>query len=112
MKLKDKIAVITGGSSGIGREMAIELAQMRLNLVVSARDNDQLDSLARLLTERFEVNVIVACSMGCFSIWSTAMTMRSSGVHSVTVSRFLIDPFEPTLTWRWAPTPSVTSPMA
>ncbi len=55
-------AVVTGASSGIGREMAIELARMRFNLVIVARDSTQLESLARLLAEHFDVSVIVACA--------------------------------------------------
>ncbi len=55
-------AIVTGASSGIGREMALELARMKFNLVVVARDKEQLEALARQLTEHFDVSVIVACA--------------------------------------------------
>ncbi len=42
---KDKIVWITGASSGIGREMAIQLAQQGADLAVSARRKERLDAL-------------------------------------------------------------------
>ena len=55
-------AVVTGATSGIGRETAIELARMRFDLVIVARDEDALASLAQLLSDHYEVRVIVACA--------------------------------------------------
>jgi short-subunit dehydrogenase len=36
-------AVVTGASSGIGKEMALRLAEARLNLVLVARSHDVCD---------------------------------------------------------------------
>ncbi|MBA3405574.1 MAG: SDR family NAD(P)-dependent oxidoreductase, partial [Gemmatimonadaceae bacterium] len=35
---RDNVAVITGGSSGIGREIALQLAAQGASLVLAARD--------------------------------------------------------------------------
>jgi uncharacterized protein len=49
------IAVITGASSGIGRELADLFARDGYDLVLVARRRDALESLARSLTERYGV---------------------------------------------------------
>lgn len=55
-------AVVTGASSGIGREMALRLAEAGLNLVLVARSQDVLEQMAADLTARLgiEVQVIIA----------------------------------------------------
>ena len=46
MKLKGKVAIITGASSGIGRAAAILFAQEGAKLVLAARGRPRLDQLA------------------------------------------------------------------
>jgi NAD(P)-dependent dehydrogenase (short-subunit alcohol dehydrogenase family) len=48
-KLKDKIAVITGGNSGIGLATAKEFAEQGARIVVSGRDQKTLDEVAKQL---------------------------------------------------------------
>jgi len=55
MKLKDKVAVITGASSGIGEGTARELADAGMKLVLTARRQELLDKLA----EQLDTDVIV-----------------------------------------------------
>jgi len=48
---KDKVILITGASSGIGEEMAIQLARSGAKLVLAARRKDRLDGLAQKITQ-------------------------------------------------------------
>lgn len=49
MKLRDKVAVITGGNSGIGLATALEFQAQGAHVVVFGRNRESLDETARLL---------------------------------------------------------------
>ena len=49
MDLQNKVALITGASSGIGKAIAQELDQVGMKLVLTARSQDKLDQLAASL---------------------------------------------------------------
>jgi uncharacterized protein len=55
-------AVVTGASSGIGWEMAIQLAQAGLNLVLVARSQNRLEQIQADLTARCAIEVRVICA--------------------------------------------------
>src|SRR5258708_30122034 len=56
--LKDKIAVITGGSAGIGLAIAEGLAQEGVHLALCARDEGRVNSKASEISNRYGVQVI------------------------------------------------------
>jgi NAD(P)-dependent dehydrogenase (short-subunit alcohol dehydrogenase family) len=62
--LKDKVAVITGGSVGIGLAIAEGFAAEGVNLVLAARDEARLDRVAEAIRETHGVRVVpVACDV-------------------------------------------------
>ena len=62
--LKDKVAVVTGASQGIGRETALALAEAGAKVVVAARNEEKLAALVSEITaaggEAFAVKMDVA----------------------------------------------------
>jgi len=58
MDFKSKVVLITGASSGIGKEAAIEFAKLGANIVLVARRKDKLEQVANELKE-FNVSTLV-----------------------------------------------------
>ncbi len=52
-----KYALVTGGSSGIGKEIAVLLAKNHFNLVLVARDKTTLETLAAELEGTYQIDV-------------------------------------------------------
>lgn len=55
-------AVVTGASSGIGRELATRLAESGLNLLLSARREPELTQLADELRQRYGIETRIAAA--------------------------------------------------
>lgn len=55
----DKIAVITGATSGIGKEFSIRLAEKGYNLILTGRRKELLNDVAANIRKKFNVNVEV-----------------------------------------------------
>ncbi len=58
MNFKNKVVLITGASSGIGKAVGIEFAKLGANLVLIARKNDKLEKTADEL-KKFGTSVLV-----------------------------------------------------
>ncbi len=56
---KDRRALVTGASSGIGKALARQLAAAGCNLIIVARRQEQLNALADELTAKYAVEVTV-----------------------------------------------------
>ena len=57
-KLEDKVCIITGASSGIGREIANSFSREGAKLILAARRLDKLDGLANELKKGNETTVV------------------------------------------------------
>ncbi|MGC8777825.1 MAG: SDR family NAD(P)-dependent oxidoreductase [Candidatus Caldatribacteriaceae bacterium] len=64
LALKGKVAVITGGSIGIGKAVAEEFAREGVHLALCARDGERVAKVARELAEAYRVKAIgIACDV-------------------------------------------------
>ncbi len=58
MNLKGKVAVVTGGSLGLGYQMAVCLAELGANIVVAARKVDRCNEVAEELMKNHGIKAI------------------------------------------------------
>jgi len=61
--LKGKVAVVTGGGTGIGRRVALELARHGADVVVTARQLDRLEAVAAEIRKLGRESLAVACDV-------------------------------------------------
>ena len=52
LNLEGKVAIVTGGSKGIGKAIALELAKEGVDVAICARTLETLESTAKELAER------------------------------------------------------------
>jgi NAD(P)-dependent dehydrogenase (short-subunit alcohol dehydrogenase family) len=62
-ELKEKVALVTGASRGIGRAIANELASLGAHVVLVARDRDALDSVAGEIANRGGASTVVTADL-------------------------------------------------
>ena len=63
-------ALITGASSGIGRDMAINLANRGIDLILVARRKDRLEELKKLLNVDVEIIPLdISAKENCYSLY-------------------------------------------
>ena len=51
MKYSDKVVVITGASSGIGEDSAVEFAKRKSKVVLVSRTRQNLETVAKKITK-------------------------------------------------------------
>lgn len=64
MKLKDKVAIVTGGGRNIGRAIAYRLHERGCQVVVCARTQKEIDHTAGVIQEQGGRAFAVACDVG------------------------------------------------
>jgi NAD(P)-dependent dehydrogenase (short-subunit alcohol dehydrogenase family) len=61
--LKDKVIVVTGGGTGLGKSMAARFAQLGGRLVLTSRSLDHLEPTAKALRDQGGAAIAVACDV-------------------------------------------------
>ena len=65
--LKDKVAIVTGGTRGIGRAIALKLADHGANIVINYRNSDkEAEELKAILEEKGVKVLTVKCDISNF----------------------------------------------
>ncbi|MDT7549050.1 MAG: hypothetical protein QOE84_1444, partial [Actinomycetota bacterium] len=65
LDLTDKVALVTGGSRGLGREMVLAFAEAGADVVISSRNIDSCEEVAALVQERTGRKALsYACHVG------------------------------------------------
>jgi NAD(P)-dependent dehydrogenase (short-subunit alcohol dehydrogenase family) len=62
--LTDKVAIITGGSRGIGRELALAFTEAGAKVVLASRKQEGVDSVAAEINERGGTSLPIAAHVG------------------------------------------------
>lgn len=62
--LKEKVAIVTGSSRGIGRSIALALADAGADVVVSSRKREACETVAKEVEERGVRSMVVPCHVG------------------------------------------------
>jgi NAD(P)-dependent dehydrogenase (short-subunit alcohol dehydrogenase family) len=72
MHFKGKVAIVTGGSSGIGKEAAKRLVAHGASVVLGGRDEEKLHAAAKEVSKTGAVRVLAGdignCNRSCFEI--------------------------------------------
>ncbi|MFB5620288.1 MAG: SDR family NAD(P)-dependent oxidoreductase, partial [Nitrosopumilus sp.] len=63
MDFKNKIVLITGASSGIGKQSAIEFAKLGANIILVSRRKDKLEQVANELKKFNVITLICQCDV-------------------------------------------------
>ena len=50
LNVEGAVVIITGASSGLGREIALSLSPRNLRLIITGRDQDRLNEVSQLCT--------------------------------------------------------------
>jgi NAD(P)-dependent dehydrogenase (short-subunit alcohol dehydrogenase family) len=98
-RLEGKVALVTGGSRGLGRAMALGLAQAGADVVVSSRTAEACESVATEIRALGRRASAVGCHVGDWSDCDALIsrTIREFGQLDVLVNNAGIAPVPPSL---------------
>ena len=77
--LKGKVAIVTGSSRGIGKAIAIELAQKGVSIVLNGRDSSRLEEATNELKQIHENVISICCDV---SIAEQSKDMISQAIEN------------------------------
>jgi NAD(P)-dependent dehydrogenase (short-subunit alcohol dehydrogenase family) len=63
MRLKDKVAIITGGGRGIGRAIALGFSEQGASVVLAARSQDEIEAVAEQVREEGREALPIVCDV-------------------------------------------------
>ena len=63
MKLENKVALITGGSKGIGKSIAIAFAEQGADVILAARSRELLEEVAQEVRQKGQRALPVVCDV-------------------------------------------------
>ena len=78
MRLKDKVAIITGGSRGIGFATADKFLQEGATVILTASSQDSADKAVALLKEKHPDSIVAGISPDLSSLSSVREAFRSA----------------------------------
>jgi NAD(P)-dependent dehydrogenase (short-subunit alcohol dehydrogenase family) len=89
-----KTALVTGGSRGLGREIALALAECGANVVVSSRNLDKCESVAREIEARGGKALPLACHVGHWNELGTLVekSLKAFGCIDILVNNAGMSP--------------------
>ena len=67
MKLRGKIAIVTGGGRGIGKNIALAYGREGASVVVAARSRDEIEAIRREISDTGVSSLAVECDVARYA---------------------------------------------
>jgi len=97
--LSGKVALITGGSRGLGREMALAFAEHGADVIIASRKLDACEAVAREVEARGRRALAVACHVGRWAELDALVetALKAFGHIDILVNNAGLSPLYPSL---------------